>query len=715
MIDNQIIRKHITRKAGHALLAFSLSSAAMATTQVNSIADSDDGVCDETHCTLREAIAGALPGDEITFKAGLELEGPIALTSYLNLTGTGSLTINGPGMTIKATSDLLAFYITEANAVKSDVSLLSLTINGSVVNIGQKVTMRGVNITPVNGIAVYNNNSGNNSGLMEISDSMISGANSLISGGGIRNVSSTLNIHETVIHSNKAEIGAGLYQTGESATTMKNVTVSNNTATSAGAGVWVEGGTAYIENSTITNNRTPGDSGGIAVNNASPRVTLKNSIVAGNTAAGFANSNDCSGVSRPASPPNLVSNGNNLFGSDAGCTSSVASDIFTTDITSVVAPLADNGGPTLTHALQVDSPAINAGGTTATPLLIDQRGFIRPIGGQVDIGAFEANSHPFDLPPTANAGVNLTIHAGSTVVLNGAGSYDDNTPTAALGYAWNFTDKPVGSNATLVNAETATPSFVADLPGSYSISLVVTDGYMAASDPAVVVISSENQVPVSAATASPTVPFVGSPVSLNGSSSLDPDTDPMTFSWAIINRPESSTAEISNSSSAIASFVPDQPGTYQATLTVSDPIGSGAPVVTTFTATAVVVPSSAESKIITAINLVNGLPLNQVTNKGNRKDLANILRKAVRNLQKVNYCKAVEKLDQAIERTDGCSLRGKPDIKNKTRDWITSCTAQTAVYNNLFTARGLLVNEPCKTHEIGEVDEDHEEHEDHGH
>ncbi len=237
---------------------------------------------------------------------------------------------------------------------------------------------------------------------------------------------------------------------------------------------------------------------------------------------------------------------------------------------------------------------------------------------------------------------------------------------------------------------------------------------MAASDPAVVVISSENQVPVAAATASPTVQFVGSPVSLNGSASLDPDADPMTFSWTITNKPASSTAVISNSSSAIAAFVPDQPGTYQATLTVSDHIGSGTPVVTTFTATEVLVPSSAESKIITAINLVNGLPLNQVTNKGNRKDLANILRKAIRNLQNANYCKAVEKLDQAIERTDGCSLRGKPDTKNKTRDWITSCTAQVTVYNNLFAARGLLVNEPCKPHEIGDVDEDHED-EDHDH
>ncbi len=354
MIDNQIKRRLIRMKAAHALLAFSLSGAAMAASQVNSIADPGDGVCDETECTLREAIAGALPGDEITFRAGLDLDGPIVLTSYLDLAATGSLTINGPGMTIKATnSGPLAFYISDVGV--SDVSLVSLTINGTVSNRGQKVTMRGVNITPVNGVAVYNVLNG----LMEISDSTISGANNPnFSGGAIWNVSSTLNIHESVIRSNKAMLGAGLFQSGEtSATTMKNVTVSDNTANGAGGGLWVEGGTAYIENSTITNNRTPGDSGGIAVNNALSRVTLKNSIVAGNTSSSL-DSNDCSGVSRPASPANLVSNGNNLFGTNTGCTFFDASNIFTADITSVIAPLADNGGPTLTHALQVDSPAI---------------------------------------------------------------------------------------------------------------------------------------------------------------------------------------------------------------------------------------------------------------------------------------------------------------------------------------------------------------------
>ena len=51
-------------------------------------------------------------------------------------------------------------------------------------------------------------------------------------------------------------------------------------------------------------------------------------------------------------------------------------------------PLQDNGGPTLTHALLVGSPAIDAGDDAAAPTT-DQRGVARPLGAATDIGAFE--------------------------------------------------------------------------------------------------------------------------------------------------------------------------------------------------------------------------------------------------------------------------------------------------------------------------------------
>jgi hypothetical protein len=55
--------------------------------------------------------------------------------------------------------------------------------------------------------------------------------------------------------------------------------------------------------------------------------------------------------------------------------------------------LADNGGPTQTHALIAGSPAIDAGSNPAN-LATDQRGdgYVRVYGAAADIGAFELQS-----------------------------------------------------------------------------------------------------------------------------------------------------------------------------------------------------------------------------------------------------------------------------------------------------------------------------------
>ncbi len=59
----------------------------------------------------------------------------------------------------------------------------------------------------------------------------------------------------------------------------------------------------------------------------------------------------------------------------------------------MLGPLADNGGPTLTHALLPGSPAIDAGDNTDAPEW-DQRGpgFPRIVNGTIDIGAFEVQN-----------------------------------------------------------------------------------------------------------------------------------------------------------------------------------------------------------------------------------------------------------------------------------------------------------------------------------
>ena len=70
---------------------------------------------------------------------------------------------------------------------------------------------------------------------------------------------------------------------------------------------------------------------------------------------------------------------------DASC-NPVASDVIVGD--ALIEPLADNGGPTSTHALQPTSPAIDAADGAACPAT-DQRGVARPQGAGCDVGAFE--------------------------------------------------------------------------------------------------------------------------------------------------------------------------------------------------------------------------------------------------------------------------------------------------------------------------------------
>jgi len=51
--------------------------------------------------------------------------------------------------------------------------------------------------------------------------------------------------------------------------------------------------------------------------------------------------------------------------------------------------LANNGGPTFTHALEAGSPAIDAANGAVCPAA-DQRGVARPQGAGCDIGSVEA-------------------------------------------------------------------------------------------------------------------------------------------------------------------------------------------------------------------------------------------------------------------------------------------------------------------------------------
>jgi probable HAF family extracellular repeat protein len=303
--------------------------------------------------------------------------------------------------------------------------------------------------------------------------------------------------------------------------------------------------------------------------------------------------------------------------------------------------------------------------------------------------AYLLSPAPDDLPPVADAGGDQAIRAGETVFLDGSASFDDNTATADLQFAWSFSSVPQGSTTTLQFANTATPSFVVDVAGTYTVQLVVTDALGQASDPDSVTVSSDNLSPTANAGADQLV-IVGTAVTLDGSGSTDPEDDALSFAWTLDSAPTGSAATLTGVATAVASITPDVEGQYVATLTVSDQLGSGAP--DSVTVTAASSQDYAEVQIVEAATTIAELGPTQITSSGNQESMTNLLTQATTiEQQGNNVSQSIAKLDQAIARTDGCVLRGEPDGNGQhLRDWVTDCQSQTVLYAQLKAALDAL-------------------------
>jgi hypothetical protein len=200
-------------------------------------------------------------------------------------------------------------------------------------------------------------------------------------GGGIYATNATVNIVNSTLHGNQAGgaarglsgsgaggasgagRGGGIYHSGSGVVTLNNATVARNQITDV-------------------NGSTAGNGAGLY--NSVGVVQVHNSLIALNTFAPaiVGNGRDVNGA--------FSSQGFNLIGIRTGSTGFIASDKKGTLLAPLdpkLGDLLDNGGFTLTCAIDQTSPAWNSG-DLANPLSEDQRGVAR-LNDRIDIGAFE--------------------------------------------------------------------------------------------------------------------------------------------------------------------------------------------------------------------------------------------------------------------------------------------------------------------------------------
>ncbi|HEU5063778.1 MAG TPA: choice-of-anchor Q domain-containing protein [Solirubrobacterales bacterium] len=291
-----------------------------------------------------------------------------------------------------------------------------LTLTGVVVK-GNEAAVEGGTKATAEGGGIYSE------GPLTLRETVVSGNAARASngssetwalGGGVAALG-TLTVEASTISGNVSEVtGGGTRAVAQGGGLVAGVgvaiersTISGNTVKAAGAASQVrsQGGGVQMNDGTLTSSTVSGNSaisadearsanlhaGGIG----SDSILARNTIVA--DPLGDANSCDVGGLST------LSSGGYNLD-EDGSCGFGQGSDL--TGVDPMLGPLADNGGPTATHALLAGSVAIDRGNSFGA--VVDQRGLPRPVdftaisnaegGDGSDVGAFELQ------PPPAPAG-----------------------------------------------------------------------------------------------------------------------------------------------------------------------------------------------------------------------------------------------------------------------------------------------------------------------
>ena len=385
--------------------------------------------------------------------------------------------------------------------------------------IGNEFFNQSLNVF-MNKVTISNNSTGNNitngnagdgggmfihRGTVQIADSSISNnhtgnatSGSGGNGGGIVNNFSTLTIINSLITGNTTGNSTGNnHSTGggidtHNELTLINSTVSGNSTggvTGMGGGIFTWINTKLI-NCTITKNATPNNNGNGVYGHTGATYTVANTIIAGNGTG--ANDPDLS--SSIFGPPTFVSQGHNIIGNADGFSAfNQAGDQIgsaASPLNAQLGPLFDNGGPTLTHALLTNSPALDAGNNALAkdasnnPLLTDQRGAQRIADSPdadstatVDIGAFEILQTLEDIPDKTTAEdtpitVTFGVGDGPPGVASVTASSDNQTlvPDANLSLSATGTARILQITPVANLSGTATITVTVNLTGGGSVS-----------------------------------------------------------------------------------------------------------------------------------------------------------------------------------------------------------------------------------------------------
>lgn len=209
---------------------------------------------------------------------------------------------------------------------------------------------------------------------------------------GVQSVPAPLStIRNSILSGNSAASISAIYDRGPLA--IENSTISGNfaTATAYSVSAIFAGENLTLRNSTIAFNRA---TNGAAIwlnyqqNGQKNNYTaeFESSIVANNTS----NGTESDVYTKLHNVPPTIAGANNIVMS-ASVNLTLPGDTLAGD--PLLLPLANNGGPTLTHAFRDASPAYGHGNNNAN-LGADQRGsgFARTVNGATDIGAFQQQS-----------------------------------------------------------------------------------------------------------------------------------------------------------------------------------------------------------------------------------------------------------------------------------------------------------------------------------